>query len=94
MQSIYCLNKPTIHIKALDMLADYGTQAIEAITEVISSSGIDEKVRTFGWMQIWLHLLLYYFLQYSATMEFNNILWQIQSRPNPDSFSCKFGSYV
>jgi hypothetical protein len=45
---IYCLNKPTIQIKALDMLADYGTQAIEAITEVISSSGIDEKVRTYG----------------------------------------------
>lgn len=30
------------------MLADYGTRAIDAITEVISSSGIDEKVRTYG----------------------------------------------
>jgi hypothetical protein len=45
---IYCLNEPTIQIKALDMLADYGTPAIDAITEVISSSGIDEKVRTYG----------------------------------------------
>jgi hypothetical protein len=42
------LKQPTIQIKALDMLADYGTQAIDAITEVISSSGIDEKVRTYG----------------------------------------------
>ena len=45
---VYCLNEPTIQIKALDMLADYGTRAIDAITEVISSSGIDEKVRTYG----------------------------------------------
>ena len=45
---VYCLNEPTIQIKALDMLADYGTQAIDAITEVISSSGIDERVRTYS----------------------------------------------
>ena len=45
---VYCLNEPTIQIKALDMLGDYGTQAIDAITEVISSSGIDEKVMTYG----------------------------------------------
>ena len=45
---VYCLNEPTIRIKALDMLAEYGTQAIDAITEVISSSGIDERIRTYS----------------------------------------------
>jgi hypothetical protein len=45
---IYCLNEPTIQIKAPDMLAAYGTHAIDAITAIINSSTISDKVKTYG----------------------------------------------
>jgi hypothetical protein len=45
---IYCSSDPIVQIGAIDALASYGEQAIEAITEIISSSNISDQVRTYG----------------------------------------------
>jgi hypothetical protein len=44
----YISSEPTDHTKAIDTLAAYGEQAIDAITEVITLSDISDQVREYG----------------------------------------------
>src|SRR5215813_14051604 len=43
---VYCSNDLLIQIEVMDALAAYGKQAIEVITEIINSPGIDKQVKT------------------------------------------------
>jgi hypothetical protein len=43
---VYCSNDPLIQIEVMDALAAYGKQAIDVITEIINSHGIDKQVKT------------------------------------------------
>jgi hypothetical protein len=43
---IYSSNEPTIQIEEIDRLAAYGTQAADAINEIINSPGIDKQAKT------------------------------------------------
>ncbi|HEY7228023.1 MAG TPA: hypothetical protein VH481_07850 [Nitrososphaeraceae archaeon] len=48
---IYSSKEPIVQIAAIDALAEYGEQAINAITEIISSTNISDQVRTY-WSNI------------------------------------------
>jgi hypothetical protein len=45
---VYCSSEPVIQTGAIDTLATYGEQAIDAITEVISLYNISDQVRDYG----------------------------------------------
>ena len=45
---IYTSSEPADQTKAIDTLAAYGEQAINALTEVINLSDISDKVREYG----------------------------------------------
>ena len=44
----YCSNDPTIQIRAIDALAAYGKQAINAITDVINLPNMGDRVKAHG----------------------------------------------
>jgi hypothetical protein len=44
----FCSNKPAIQIRAIDTLAAYGKQAIEAITRVINLPTVNDRVKAYG----------------------------------------------
>jgi hypothetical protein len=44
----FCSNKPAIQIRAIDTLAAYGKQAIEAITRVINLPTVSNHVKAHG----------------------------------------------
>jgi hypothetical protein len=45
---VYCSNEPLTQNKAMDALATYGKQAIDSITEIINSAGVDNQVKEHG----------------------------------------------
>jgi hypothetical protein len=45
---VYCSNEPMIQIAAIDVLASYGKQAIDDITEIINSPEINNQVKTYA----------------------------------------------
>jgi hypothetical protein len=48
LELAYCSSKPIIQIGTIYALAEYGTQAINAITEVINLPSIDDQVKKHG----------------------------------------------
>jgi hypothetical protein len=44
----YCSNEPVVQTGAIDALATYGEQAIDAIDEVVNLSGISDQVKEHG----------------------------------------------
>lgn len=42
---VYCLRLPTMQIVAIDALAAYGQQAINAMTEIINRPDIENQVK-------------------------------------------------
>lgn len=44
----FCSNKPAIQIRAIDTLAAYGKQAIEAINRVINLPTVNNRVKVHG----------------------------------------------
>ena len=45
---VYCSSEPVVQTGAIDTLAAYGEQAIDAITEVIRMSNIGDGVKEHG----------------------------------------------